>query len=97
MLTAAVFQRKANIPADIPQKKCWYTFFDTDAEKGVPRRKNQISAKEKQKTLECFLFQNRDYRITKPSLRGVRENNGKIQFHKKTDIRFHHLQLYLWE
>ena len=59
---------------------------------------NQISAKEKQNTVECFLFQNGGYRIPKSSLRKFRKNSVKIQFDgKQTDIRFHHLQLYLWE
>ena len=57
------------------------------------RSENQISAKEKQKTLECFLFENGNYRIPKSSPRKFRENSGKIQIdRKKTDMQFRHLQ-----
>ena len=44
---------------------------------------NQISAKEKQKTLEWFLFQNGGYLIPKTSIRKICGNIGKIQFEKK--------------
>ena len=45
---------------------------------------NQISEKEKQKTLECFfLFQNGGYRIAKSMPKKIRENSGRIQFDRK--------------
>ena len=40
---------------------------------------NEISAKEEQKTLERFLFQNGGCHIPKSSSRKFRENRGKIQ------------------
>ena len=55
--------------------------------------------KEKQKTLQCFLFQNGGYRTPKPGLR-LEKSVKKVEkssFIQKIDIRFHHLQLYLWE
>ena len=44
---------------------------------------NQISVKEKQKTLEYLLFQNGSCRTPKSPPRKVRKNSGKIQFHEK--------------
>ena len=44
---------------------------------------NQISPEEKQKTLQCFLFQNGSYRTPKTSPRKVSEQIGKISFHTK--------------
>ena len=43
-----------------------------------------MSAK-KQKTLECFSFQNGGYRVPKSSPRKVRENSGKIQLNRKNN------------
>ena len=56
----------------------WYWCWKRRIQSG-----DQISAKEQQKTLECFLIQNGDYRLPKFSPRKVRENNSKIQFEKK--------------
>ena len=39
--------------------------------------------KEKQKTLQCFLFQNGGYRTPKSSPRKICEKIGKIKFHTK--------------
>ena len=44
---------------------------------------NQISTKEKQKTLECFSSQNGGYRKPKSSPRKFRKNSGKMQFGRK--------------
>ena len=53
-------------------------------QKSVPNRKTRFpQKKEKQKKLQCFLFQNVGYRTPKSSPRKVREKSGKIKFHTK--------------
>ena len=44
---------------------------------------NQISPKEKQKTLQSFLFQNGSHRTPKSSPGKVSEKSGKTKFHTK--------------
>ena len=93
-----IFKRKP-LFSPISHKKAPVKFFDTDAEKVVPNRKTRFSPpppKKKTKTLQCFLFPNGGYRTPKSSLRKVRKKVEKSSFIQKIDIRFRHLQLYLW-
>ena len=68
--------------ADIPQKSAGKIFWYW-CRKMCTLSENQISPKEKQKTLQCFLFQIWGYRTPKPSPRNVNEKIGKIKFHTK--------------
>ena len=52
-------------------------------EKRRTQSENQIFPKEKQKTLQCFLFQNGDSRTQKSSPRKISEKSGKVKFHTK--------------
>ena len=79
------FKPNAIISGDIPQKSdgkifwYWCTKRRTQSE-------NQISPKEKQKTFQCFLFQNGSYRTPKSSPRKVPEKSGKIKFRTKNRV-----------
>ena len=73
-------------------KKAPVKIFDTDAERGVPNRKTTFPRKKKQKTLQCFLFQNVGYHTPKLSPRKVGKKVEKSSFIQKRDIRFHELQ-----
>ena len=59
-------------------------YYIIDAEKSVPNRKTRFSQKKrKQKTLQCFQFQNGSYRTQKSSPRKAREKSVKMKFHTK--------------
>ena len=83
--------------APISHKKTPVKFFDTDAEKGVPYQKTRLSQKKNIRRCNVFYFKmeapvHRNLLLEK-SVKKVE----KSSFIQEIDIRFHHLQLYLWE
>ena len=67
----------------ISHKKSSSKIFWYCCRKRRTQSENQISPKVKQKTLQCFLFQNGGFRTLKSWPRKVREKRGKIKFHTK--------------
>ena len=78
-LTTAIFLRKAAIPADIPQKTP-VQFLVLMQKKKLTQLGKQISAEEKQKTLECFFWSKTETIIYQHlGITKVRQNSDKIQ------------------
>ena len=74
------FNEKPLFPPISHRKNAYKIFWYWCRKRRTPSD-NQISQKEKQKTLRCFLFQNGDYRTPKSCRTKIVDQSGKIKFH----------------